>query len=80
MATIQFQVKLENVDLTKAQQAQLEKDINAVVGKHIVRAVPAGTALGSKLKINPEWLGIWLRKFKDINALKNSVSYKRYNR
>jgi hypothetical protein len=78
MATIQFQVKLENVDLTKAQQTQLEKDINALVGKHIVKAAPANATLGSRLKIRPEWLGIWLRRFKDIEALKNNINYKRY--
>jgi hypothetical protein len=80
MATLQFQVKLENVDLTKTQISTLEKEINAVVGKHVAKAVPAASKLGSKLKINPEWLGIWLKKFKDIDALKNNINFKRFNR
>ncbi len=78
MATIQFQVKLENVDLTKSQVAQLEKEINAVVGKHIIKAVPPETTLGTKLKINPEWLGIWLKKFKDLGSLKDNLGFKRF--
>jgi hypothetical protein len=78
MATIQFQVKLENVELTKSQVSQLEKEINAVVGRHIIKAVPAEAALGTKLKINPEWLGIWLKKFKDLGALKQNLDFKRF--
>jgi hypothetical protein len=80
MATVQFQVKLENVDLTKAQTALLEKEINAVVGKHVAKAVGPATPLGFKLKINPEWLGIWLKRFKDIDALKNNINFKRFNK
>lgn len=78
MATIQFQVKLENVELTKAQVVQLEKEINAVVGKHVIKAVQPLTPIGSKLKINPEWLGLWLRKFKDLKSLKDNLDYKRF--
>jgi hypothetical protein len=80
MATLQFQVKLENVDLTKTQISVLEKEINAVVGKHVAKAVPAASPVGSKLKINPEWLGIWLKRFKDIDAQKNNINFKRFNR
>ena len=78
MATIQFQVKLENVELSKSQVSALEKEINAVVGKHVIKAVPSDIAIGSKLKINPEWLGIWLKKFKDLGSLKQNLDFKRF--
>jgi hypothetical protein len=78
MATIQFQVKLENVELTKSQVTLLEKEINAVVGKHIIKAVPPATAIGTKIRINPEWLGIWLKKFKDLGTLKDNLDFKRF--
>lgn len=76
MATVQFQVKLENVDLTKSQVNQLEKDINALVAKQIIRAVPKSTPIGTKLRINPEWLGIWLKRFATVEAIKNSATFK----
>jgi hypothetical protein len=76
MATVQFQVKLENVDLSKTEVKQLEKDINALVAKQVVRAVPKATPLGTKLKINPEWLGIWLKRFKSVEAIKNNAGFK----
>ncbi len=80
MATIQFQVKLENVDLTKAQTALLEKEINALVGKHVVKAAGPASTLGSRLRINPEWLGIWLKRFNDLDALKKNINFKRFNK
>ena len=76
MATVQFQVKLENVDLSKSEVKQLEKDINALVAKQVIRGVPKATPLGSKLKINPEWLGIWLKRFKSVEAIKNNAAFK----
>ena len=79
MAKITFQVHLENVELSRAQLARLEKEIHSVVASHVVKTVPAETPLGIKLKINPEWLGIWLKKFKSLEDLKGNTDFKKFN-
>lgn len=79
MAKISFQVNLENVELSKSQMAAIEREINSVVAKHIVKTVPPETPLGVKLKINPEWLGIWLRRFKSLEDLKKNTGFKKFN-
>ena len=77
MATkIEFKVRLENVELSKSQQTALEKDINAVVAKYVVKLSRKTDVWGSKLKIDPEWLGKWLRKFASIDELKRNTTYK----
>jgi hypothetical protein len=78
MAKVSFQVNLENIELSKAQMTRIEKEINAVVAKHIVNAVPAEAPVGIKLKVNPEWLGIWLKKFKNTEELKGNLNFKKY--
>jgi hypothetical protein len=78
MAKVSFQVTLENIELSKAQTTRIEKEINAVVAKYIVNAVAADAPVGTKLKINPEWLGIWLKKFKNMEELKGNLNFKKY--
>ena len=80
MAKIKFQVTLENVELSNAQKAKLDKEINALVASYLVKAVPADAPLGTntKVKLNPEWLGIWLKKFKTIEELKNNPDFRKY--
>jgi hypothetical protein len=78
MAKVSFQVHLENIELSKAQITRMEKEINAVVAKHIVGVVPAEAPVGTKLKVNPEWLGIWLKKFKNPEELKGNLNFKKY--
>ena len=80
MAKISFQVTLENVELKDSQKTKLEKEINALVASYLVKAVPADAPLGTKqIKIlKPEWLGIWLKKFKSIEELKAAPDFKKY--
>jgi hypothetical protein len=78
MAKVSFQVTLENIELSKAQTTRIEKEINAIVAKYVVNAVPAEAPIGTKLKINPEWLGIWLKKFKNAEDLKGNLNFKKY--
>jgi hypothetical protein len=79
MATtkVEFKVRLENVELSKAQQTAMQKEINAVVTKYALKLSKKTDVWGSYLKIDPEWLGKWLRKFASIDELKrNAASYK----
>ena len=70
MAKQIFKVQMDGVELTKAQAAGLQKTINAAATSYIaknMRPIPKGSIWGMK---NPEWLGIWLRKFADLPSLK----------
>lgn len=62
--------------MTKSQITALEKEINALVLKHVAKIDNGKSILGTKLKINPEWLGIWLKKFATIEALKKAAAFK----
>ncbi|WP_276482195.1 hypothetical protein [Paraflavitalea pollutisoli] len=77
MATkTKFEVRLDNIELSKAATTALEKEINAVVTRHIAK-VGQKSVIGSKLKIDPEWLGIWLKKFATAEELlKNKATFK----
>lgn len=77
MATkTEFKVRLDNIELSKAATTALEKEINAVVTRHIAK-VGQKSIIGSKLKIDPEWLGIWLKKFATPEELlKNKETFK----
>lgn len=76
MPSTKFNVVLENLELSKEQKSALQKDINAVVAKHVA-TIDHSAAIGKKdmLKINPEWLGIWLRRFKDYRAIELSKTF-----
>jgi hypothetical protein len=77
MATkTEFKVRLENVELSKAATTALEKEINSVVARHLVKAGAQKGIWGSKLRIDPEWLGIWLRKFKTPEELLRNKTFK----
>ena len=78
MAKVTFQVNLENIELSKAQTTRIEKEIQAVVAKHLANVVTAEDPIGVKLKINPEWLGIWLKKFKNPLDLKGNLDFKKF--
>jgi hypothetical protein len=80
MAKITFQVTLENVELSNAAKSRLDKEINALVASYVVKAVPADASLGTniKIKLKPEWLGIWLKRFKSIEDLKANQDFKKY--
>ena len=78
MAKVSFQVNLENIELSKAQTTRIEKEIQAVVAKHLANVVTADDPIGVKLKINPEWLGIWLKKFKNPADLKGNLDFKKF--
>jgi hypothetical protein len=76
MPNVQFQVKLENVELSKTQIAQIQKEINGAVASVLARQGAAKQVWGSKLKLDPEWLGKWLRQFKTMEDLKKNVNFK----
>jgi hypothetical protein len=70
MAKQIFKVQMDGVELTKTQAAGLQKAINAAATSYIgknMRTLPNTGIWGMK---NPEWLGIWMKKFKDLAGLK----------
>jgi hypothetical protein len=79
MASTKFTVNLDGIELSKAQATALNKEINAVVAKHIGGIIVPGTALGTKIIKDPRWWGIWLKKFATIEKLKlNKLTFKPY--
>jgi hypothetical protein len=77
MAKQIFKVQLDGVELTKAQSAGLQKAINAAATSYIgknFKTLPKDNIWGIK---NPEWLGIWIKNFKDLAALKNVGDFKK---
>ncbi len=74
MAKVKFQVVLENIELSKAQAAAIQKEINAVVGQSLLRGKLAGMTAGIPptlgFKVMPEWLGIWIKNFKTPDLIK----------
>lgn len=65
-----FKVQMDGVELTKAQTEGLQKAINAAATSYLAknaRLFPKDGIWGIK---NPEWLGIWMKNFKDLAALK----------
>ena len=70
MAKQTFKVQMDGVELTKAQTAGLQKAINSAATSYIaqnIRVIPKDSIWGMR---NPEWLGIWLKNFKDLASLK----------
>ncbi len=70
MAKQIFKVQMDGVELTKTQEAGLQKAINAAATAYIaknIRVIPKDSIWGIK---RPEWLGIWIKNFKDLAALK----------
>lgn len=78
MASTRFNVVLEGMTLTKSQSDALNKDIQALVAQHAAKINGSDAVIGRKnmIKLNPEWLGIWLRKFKTLDAIKASSTFK----
>jgi hypothetical protein len=74
MAKVKFQVVLENIELNKTQVAAIQKEINSVVSKSLLKArltTPvAGLPSSLGFKIMPEWFGIWIKKFKTPDLIK----------
>lgn len=75
MATTRFNVVLD-VPLTNAQKAAIDKDLQAVVRKHLAQM--DNQFLGRKVIPRKEWLGIWLKRFGSVDRLKNSTQFNRY--
>ena len=70
MAKQIFRVQLDGVELSKAQEAGLQKAISSAATLYLaknVRLIPKDNIWGMK---NPEWLGIWAKTFKDLASLK----------
>ncbi len=76
MPNYKFEVRLENVDLTKKQVKEIDAAINSVIGKAIISSGLNKEILGSKLRINPEWLGIWIKKFNSPELLDKTELFK----
>ncbi|MEQ1588057.1 MAG: hypothetical protein ABL895_19405 [Cyclobacteriaceae bacterium] len=77
MAATKFNVVLE-VPLTNAQKSAIDKEIKAVVAKHVAK-IDLGAFLGEKQfpKIpNREWYGIWIKRFDSLDRLRNSITFK----
>lgn len=75
MATTRFNVVLD-IPLTSAQISSIDKDLQAVVKRHI--AGIDNQFLGRKIKPNKEWLGIWIKDFHTIDRLKKSSQFNRF--
>jgi hypothetical protein len=71
MAVTNLTIKLDGLELNDRQLSALEKEVNSVVLKHIA-ATTQTKVVGSITKIRPEWLGIWIKTFKDKIALKEN--------
>lgn len=71
MPVTNLSIKLDGLELNDRQLAALEKEVNSVVLKHIA-ATTQPKLVGSITKIRPEWLGIWLKSFKDKVAMKEA--------
>lgn len=74
MAATKFNVVVD-IPLTKTQTAALNKDIQALVKKHIAKV--DNTVIGRKIVLPKEWIGIWVKNFNTIDALKNSQTFTR---
>ena len=78
MAKQIFKVQLDGVELTKAQTDGLQKAISSAATSYIAknfRAMPKDSIWGIR---NPEWLGIWMRNFKNLDALKKLGGFKKF--
>jgi hypothetical protein len=70
MAKQIFKVQLDGVELSKAHEAGLQKAISAAATSYLaknIRIIPKDNFWGIR---NPEWLGIWMKNFKDLAGLK----------
>lgn len=76
MAKTQFKVVLDNVDLSKAQTAAIQKDINTVVAKHLLASTKKTAAAAVRpnygFMIPPDWLGYWIKNFATLEKLRAS--------
>ncbi len=73
MATTKFSVVLD-MPFTAKQKNALNKDIQSLVKKHVAALDNGGFVLGSK-RIPKEWLGIWLKRFANIERVKSSKTF-----
>lgn len=64
--------------LTKAQASALNKDIQALVLKHIAR-IDNGV-LAQRVKFPKEWIGIWVKQFATPELLKKNLNYRQVRR
>ena len=65
MASSQFHIQLDGVELTPEQKKVLAADIDKLVSTHLARLDLRGDyAVTRPLVLNREWLGIWLRSLK----------------
>jgi len=76
MAKVKFQVVLDNVELSKAQTAAIQKEINEVVARNLLKtkakkgALPGvGTASQLVYKMPPGWIGLVIKNIKTAAEL-----------
>jgi hypothetical protein len=75
MRNQKLEIVLEGFDLSDSQLKGLEKEVNSLVARHLVTS-QVSKSIGTKLRINPEWLGIWLKKFKNEGLLNKAKTFK----
>jgi hypothetical protein len=78
MKNQKLEIVLQDFSLSSSQIANLEKDVHAVVAKHLMNA-NLNNSLGTKIIKNPEWLGIWLKKFQHDKLINKSKTFKPAN-
>jgi hypothetical protein len=77
MAKQIFKVQMDGVELTKAQADGLQKAISSAATTYIAKnfkVLPKDNIWGVK---RPEWLGIWIKNFKNLDALKKVADFKK---
>ncbi len=76
MKNQKLEIVLEDFNLSEVQITALEKELHSVVAKHLIKIHPANTSIGRKTLKNPEWLGIWLKKFGSIQLINKAKTFK----
>lgn len=75
MAATKFNVVLD-VELTTAQRATIQKNINASVAKSLLAINFKEAGVWGNKVLAKEWLGKWLRYFKSLEDLKKAGDFK----
>lgn len=78
MARQIFKVQLDGIDLSKSQADGLQKAINSATATYLAksfRAIPQDRIWGIR---NPEWLGIWIKNFRNLADLKKIGGFKNF--
>jgi hypothetical protein len=78
MPNYKFEVRLDNMNLTKSKVKEINEVINSAIGKSIVNYGLQKEPLGSRLRLNKEWLGIWVKRFDRPELLAKSEIFQQF--